>query len=192
MTKGGIKESMAINCPVDGTVLEGRKISSIEIQECPQCGGLWFDQDELRRVKDQTDPDLKWLDFDLWSDHEAFEVEWSGRKCPVCGLNLAAISYAGTGVVVDYCTDRHGVWLDRGELQAIIEALEKEVATKDVPDYIAASLREARDIVAGDAGFASEWKDFLTVTRLLQYRVLAENPKVAELIVALQATNPLR
>lgn len=181
-----------MDCPVDGTTLETQNISSTEVHECPQCRGLWLEKDELRRVKDHADPDLNWLDFDLWSDHEAFKVDWSDRRCPQCGRKLASISYASTGVTVEYCTDEHGVWLDHGELQAIIEALEHEVHTKDVPDYIAASLREAREIVTGDEGLASDWKDFLTVTRLLQYRVFVENPKVAELIVALQATNPLR
>jgi hypothetical protein len=32
----------------------------------------------------------------------------------------------------------------------------------------------------------------LTVTRLLQYRVLAEHPRLAELLVALQISNPLK
>lgn len=181
-----------MDCPADGTTLETQQIASTDVHECPLCGGLWFEKDELRRVKDHTDPDLNWLDFDLWSDHEAFEVDWSDRKCPVCGMRMAAITYANTDVTVDYCTNGHGVWLDRGELQAIIGALEHDVATKDVPDYVAASIREARDIVTGDEGLASDWKDFLTVTRLLQYRIFAENPKLAELIVALQATNPLR
>jgi hypothetical protein len=53
-------------------------------------------------------------------------------------------------------------------------------------------LEEAKDIFVGDEGFASDWKDFLTVSRLLQYRVLSENPKVAELLTALQLSNPLK
>jgi hypothetical protein len=53
-------------------------------------------------------------------------------------------------------------------------------------------LEEAKEIFVGDEGFVSEWKDFLTVTRLLQYRVLVENPKVAELLIALQTTSPFK
>ena len=54
------------------------------------------------------------------------------------------------------------------------------------------TLEEAKEIFLGDEGFASEWKDFLTVTRLLQYRLHAENPKVAELLIALQSTSPFK
>jgi Zn-finger nucleic acid-binding protein len=105
---------------------------------------------------------------------------------------MATISYATTGVTVDFCVEGHGVWFDKGEFQAIIEALEKEIVEKNISDYVTASLEEAKEIVTGDEGFISEWKDFLTVTRLLQYRVLAENPKVAELLIALQLTSPFK
>jgi len=181
-----------MECPIDGTTLETHTIQSINIEECVQCRGLWFEEGELRKSKDESDPDLNWLDFDLWSDQESFETDWSSRKCPHCGKNMATISYATTGVTVDFCVEGHGVWFDKGEFQAIIEALEKEIVSKDISDYVTASLEEAKEIITGDEGFISEWKDFLTVTRLLQYRVLAENPKVAELLIALQLTSPFK
>jgi hypothetical protein len=53
------------------------------------------------------------------------------------------------------------------------------------------SVNEALEIVTGDEGFISEWNDFLSVIRLLQYRVLSENPKLQEALVALQASRPL-
>lgn len=179
-----------MECPIDGTALETHTVHSINIEECVQCRGLWFEEGELRKAKDESELDLNWLDFDLWSDQESFVADWSSRKCPHCGKNMATISYAATGVMVDYCAEGHGVWLDKGEFQAIIEALENEIASKNVLDYVTASLEEAKEIFVGDEGFVSEWKDFLTVTRLLQYRVLVENPKVAELLVALQTTSP--
>jgi Zn-finger nucleic acid-binding protein len=181
-----------MECPIDGTTLETHTIHSINIEECAQCRGLWFEEGELRKAKDESDPDLNWLDFDLWSDQESFKADWSSRKCPQCGKNMATISYAATGVKVDYCAEGHGIWLDKGEFQAIIEALETEASSMTVSGYVTASLEEAKEIFVGDEGFASEWKDFLTVTRLLQYRVLAENPKVAELLIALQATTPFK
>ena len=179
-----------MECPIDGTTLDTHAVHSINVEECGQCRGLWFEEGELRRAKDESDPDLNWLDFDLWSDQESFVAAWSSRKCPQCGKNLATIIYAATGVTVDYCTEGHGVWLDKGEFQAIIEALDRESISKNASDYVTASLEEAREIFVGDEGFVSEWRDFLTVTRLLQYRVLAENPKLAELLFALQTTKP--
>jgi uncharacterized protein len=185
-------ERTEMECPVDGTKIETRTFEGVNVEECPQCGGLWFDKGEFRKAKDASEPDLSWLDFDLWSDHESMKADWSSRECPLCGKNMASISYAGTEVMVEYCTEEHGIWLDKGEFQAIIEALEAEVTTKDIPGYIASSLKEAGELLTGDEGFISEWKDFTTVVRFLQYRLLAENPKLAEFLVAFQSANPLK
>ena len=181
-----------MECPIDGTILETHSVHSINVEECPQCRGLWFEQGELRKVKDEADPDLNWLDFDLWSDQSLFQVDWSSRNCPMCRKVLATISYADTGVTVEYWTDEHGIWLDKGEFKAIIKALETEVISKSASDYIKASLEEAKEIVVGSEGFVSEWKDFLTVTRFLQYRILAENPQLVDLLISLQHTTPFR
>jgi Zn-finger nucleic acid-binding protein len=179
-----------MECPIDGTPLETRTVHSVNIEECVQCRGLWFEKGELRKAKDESEPDLNWLDFDLWANPESFTADWSPRKCPQCGKNMATISYAETGVAVDYCAEGHGVWLDKGEFQAIVKALNAEVVSKSASDYVTASLQEALEILTGDEGIISEWRDFVTVMRLLQYRVLAENPRLAALLSAIQSTSP--
>lgn len=40
-------------------------------------------------------------------------------NCPVCNVNLAISSREG--VEIDYCPKCRGVWLDRGEIDKIIE-----------------------------------------------------------------------
>lgn len=40
-------------------------------------------------------------------------------KCPNCNVNL--VMSERSGVEIDYCPDCRGVWLDRGELDKIIE-----------------------------------------------------------------------
>jgi Zn-finger nucleic acid-binding protein len=179
-----------MKCPVDGTTLSKHSLHSVEIEECQQCRGLWFERGELRRAKDLAEPDIEWLDFDLWSDQDALEVSLSSHKCPLCGKNMAAILYANTGVTVDYCVEEHGVWLEEREFETIIESLKTELLSKSPPDYISASLEEAKEIITGDEGFISEWKDFLTVTRFLQYRVLIGNTKIAKALIALQTSTP--
>jgi Zn-finger nucleic acid-binding protein len=181
-----------MECPVDGTVLETHTFYSVSIEECRQCRGLWFEEDELRKTKDEAKPVLNWLDFDLWSNQDAFAVVGSSRRCPQCGKNMAVVSYASTGITVDYCVEGHGVWLQKGDFESIIDALHQETLTKNFSEYVAASLKEAKEIITGDEGFISEWKDFLTVTRLLQHRILADNPKFAELLFALQSSSPFR
>jgi Zn-finger nucleic acid-binding protein len=181
-----------MECPLDGITLETHTKHTVDVEECPQCKGIWFEKGELSKAKDDAEPDLNWLDFDLWSDHDSFNADWSARNCPICGEKMATISYADTGIKIDYCTEGHGVWLDKGEFEAIIDALEKESLSMDSSDYARASLKEAKDLAVGGEGFASEWNDFHSVTRLLQYRILAENPRVAELLLALQTSTPFK
>ncbi|ACA60461.1 TFIIB-type zinc ribbon-containing protein [Candidatus Desulforudis audaxviator] len=40
-------------------------------------------------------------------------------KCPVCNVSLTMTERSG--VEIDYCPQCRGVWLDRGELDKIIE-----------------------------------------------------------------------
>jgi Zn-finger nucleic acid-binding protein len=181
-----------MECPIDGTTLETHTIHSIEIEECPQCRGMWFEKGELNEAKAEANPNINWLDYDLWSEYEFFDADWSERTCPSCGQAMAAITYGDTGVAVEYCVEGHGVWLDQGEFQAIVDALDKEASAMDSADYARASFNEAKDILLVKEGFASDWKDFSTVTRMLQYRFLAENPRLAELLVALQESTPFK
>ena len=41
-------------------------------------------------------------------------------KCPVCN-NVNLVMAERQGIEIDYCPDCRGVWLDRGELDKIIE-----------------------------------------------------------------------
>jgi Zn-finger nucleic acid-binding protein len=40
-------------------------------------------------------------------------------KCPVCDVTL--MMSEKQGIEIDYCPDCRGIWLDRGELEKIIE-----------------------------------------------------------------------
>ncbi|MFN2150086.1 MAG: hypothetical protein ACK2T5_00725, partial [Anaerolineales bacterium] len=91
-------------------------------------------------------------------------------------------------VKVDYCLDEHGIWLDPGEFEGIIDALRDELLSKSLPEYISLSLEEAKEIFTGDKGPIQEWRDFKIVYRLLKYRILVDNPKLMNLLVALGKT----
>lgn len=46
-------------------------------------------------------------------------------KCPKCGMALIEIDYKN--IRVDKCSDCAGIWLDSGELEAILESEESAV-----------------------------------------------------------------
>ena len=47
------------------------------------------------------------------------------------------------------------------------------------------SLDEAKEIITGDKGPIHEWRDFKNVYRLLEYRILVDNPKLMDALIAL-------
>lgn len=51
-------------------------------------------------------------------------------NCPTC--NVPLVMSERQGIEIDYCPDCRGIWLDRGELDKIIERSE---ASQDHPNY---------------------------------------------------------
>jgi Zn-finger nucleic acid-binding protein len=69
----------------------------------------------------------------------------TAMACPVC--RAALVMSERQGIEIDYCPSCRGVWLDRGELDKIIErsAIEPAPAPRSVPRVAAAPW-------PGDAG----------------------------------------
>ena len=132
------------------------------------------------------------MDFELWKHSDRFRASETTIQCPRCNRRLAAIDYHTTGIAVDYCGECRGAWLDAREFEKIIAALTEELTTKTASQYVTATLEEAREILRGPESFISEWRDFLTVLRMLQYRVLAENPQLSRAVAEIQRSSPIR
>ena len=181
-----------MRCPkCEDTELTAKRVHEVEIDECASCRGIWFDEDELRKIKDRTDEDLNWLDFDLWKHEERFRATWQDAPCPRCEQQLVAVEYAETGVVVDVCRSCKGVWLDGGELEGIVAALEEEALQMTPSEYLSAALDEARQVLVGDEGLASDWRDLVGVLRMMKYRIFSGG-KVARLLADAARANPIR
>lgn len=173
------------SCPSCRRELRSTALGAVQVDECPACRGLWFEDQELRLTKDQSDADLAWLDFDIWRHPERFQRTARARPCPSCpGREMVALQYDSTGVTVDGCEGCHGLWLDRGELERIVRALTEELRTKSLRDYVRASVEEARELFTGTESLASEWRDLRAVLRLLELRFFVENPKLLSIVRA--------
>jgi uncharacterized protein len=171
-------------CPRCKQELRGAEVASVKVEECPTCKGLWFEDQELGLTKDRTDADLAWLDFDIWKHPERFQRHSRVVPCPSCGpaRSMVAVQYGDTGVTIDCCENCHGIWLERGELERIVAALQQEVDSKDVGDYLRASVEEARELFTGSESLGSEWRDLRSVLHLLQLRFFVDNPSLLSFV----------
>lgn len=171
-----------MKCPKDGSILANGKINKVNIDYCQECMGAWFESDELRQTKDNSDKYFQWLDFDVATNSEdKFDKKLkSDRECPECSEQMQQLEYAQSKVVIDSCPNSHGEWLDDSEFKKIVKYLDNIVLTMPMTEYIKASASELKELITGDEGIKSETKDFLIVTKLLEFRAAADNPELAE------------
>ncbi len=182
-----------MHCPDCQSSLRQTDYRGIAIEECPECRGRWFDRDELRKAKDRTDDDLRWLDFDPFGEEAApFEVRSEGRQCPRCVMAMSSITYETSGVVIDKCGNCHGIWLNHGEFEKIVEHLEQIVSSETASQYIRDAGTQFSQIATGPEGVISEIRDFLAVLRLLELRLAVEHPRIADAAQRIYSISPFR
>jgi Zn-finger nucleic acid-binding protein len=182
-----------MNCPDCKGELKHSNCKSIIVDECIKCRGKWFDRDELRRVKDSVDDDLKWIDFDPFGkDAEKLSVASKGKRCPKCSTTMQSLKYMDSKVSIDKCLGCEGVWLDPGEFAKIIRYLENKVCTETAQEYVKDTFKEFAEIFTGPEGLVSEVKDFLAVLYLLQMRIAVEHPDLAKASQKIYQSTPFK
>ncbi len=169
-------------CPICKISLESAILCNTEIDYCPRCFGLWFEEDELRWAKDEKDKDLNWLDIDLWKDSKKFKVSYGIRLCPSCRLPLYEVYYGDSKIIVDVCNICKGVWLDRGEFKKIIDYLKEKQKYEILNNYSENLLKQGIEIFLGPDSLKEEISDFLTVLKFLKYNLIIKHPTISKII----------
>ena len=111
-------------CKAEMFVLEFERV---ELDYCPDCGGVWLDSGELELIGARAGA----LQSDLLAALEAQEgkrpLRAERRRCPICRhVMLHTTTHGENPVVLDRCPAQHGIWFDRGELQAVIRSACRE------------------------------------------------------------------
>lgn len=169
-------------CPKCKKELDKAIMMNVEVNYCPKCFGIWFDEDELRLAKDKKDENLNWFDIDLWRDQKKFEISRGGRLCPSCRMLLYEVEYDNSKVRVDLCNLCKGIWLDKGEFKRITKYL-KERADYEVLYYFSKNIRqEFWEIFIGPEKMREEIVDFLTLLKLFNYKLVVQRPHLSAII----------
>lgn len=75
-------------------------------------------------------------------------------KCPNCNVDLVMADR--NGIEIDYCPNCRGIWLDRGELDKIIERSAQYVPGKNTETYGNRPHHDSRD---SDYGYKKKKKE---------------------------------
>ena len=112
-----------MKCPRDGTTLQRVEILEVELDKCHKCDGLWLDPGELKRLRDAKIEGIEEVIEKKYGDPEFEEGAPEGyMRCPKCddGRLIRFFYYYVNPIQVDRCDTCKGIWLDDGELDAII------------------------------------------------------------------------
>jgi uncharacterized protein len=169
-------------CPVCKKTLDSAIFHEVEADFCPQCLGIWFDEDELALAKDASDKSINWVDFDLWKEINSFVISRDEKICPSCRLPLYETEYGKSGMTVDLCNACKGIWLDRGEFKKLIQYLRSGKDFDALNDYIKSLRGEFWEIFTGPESIKSEVSDFLAVLKLLKYKFITQYPGISRVI----------
>ncbi len=115
-----------MKCPRCSSELKTIDYEGAQIETCPDCGGEWLDQGELKRIvqtveesfpQDMRDS-LDAVNKNIYSIDESVENQLSCPKCPTIELNR--FNYASSsGIAIDKCPECAGIWLDKNEIEHV-------------------------------------------------------------------------
>ena len=107
-----------MNCPKCEQALSAKEVRGIEVDQCPSCRGIWFDDSELETILEHSRSDLR----PLRSGREEDTLNRQSGKCPRDGQSMMRVCSAKKSeVVLDVCPECSGIWLDVGELDKLTE-----------------------------------------------------------------------
>jgi len=100
----------------------------IELDYCPHCRGVWFDQGELElALLTAGIGDAARLLQDTLRTPAAGSKELP-RKCPICGKKMQKSRPGGSGgVLLDVCGQGDGLWFDGGEVDHLVKILTEQL-----------------------------------------------------------------
>lgn len=84
-----------------------------QVDVCPQCLGIWLDKGEIFMIT--NNPSL--LESELKTN--APQRKPGKKMSPISGNPMQEIALFNRGLLIDFCEDSHGFWLDEGECKYI-------------------------------------------------------------------------
>jgi Zn-finger nucleic acid-binding protein len=127
--------------------LEKKNFYGIEVEKCPNCHGIWFDENEIKDIKEIDDENKK-IDEFVPSKIEDSVNKKENLRCIKCDNILSTINYMGdSGIFIDKCSVCGGIWLDAGEFTKICNYLKiQESDLENDLEKFSQAFKNAKDI----------------------------------------------
>jgi Zn-finger nucleic acid-binding protein len=125
-TRDAMDDATPLPCPRCKESLQALRLGTTTVRECAACGGLWLDPATLQKLCDAREEHaivVSTLAARVPTQPAPETVRYI--PCPRCSKLMNRVNFAkASGVVMDVCK-ADGVWLDRGELQRVVDFVEQ-------------------------------------------------------------------
>jgi len=178
-------------CPSCHSSLNSYVAYGTQIEGCPKCKGIWLDREELRKLKDEatkgTWRTLRWMDDEVEAIGQINAMP-SRRLCLKCeGVKLLTTSFGDSPVLIDWCRNCGGIWLDREEFEAIVQNLRSKLDALTSGEMRAKVYEEIKEIWNGPEDKIAEILDAKAAVAALINMTIFEHPRLYQLIEDIQS-----
>ncbi|NOZ87713.1 MAG: rhomboid family intramembrane serine protease [Deltaproteobacteria bacterium] len=168
-------ENATPRCPVDHTLLKSLVFNGVTLDQCPNCGGIWFDRNELdetvRRLI-RFPQEASAIDVPLGETQDINDLEqYRSLSCPRCRDTKLSAGRFGriSNVVLDTCPRCRGVWADHGELTALVEFMHTPAGTNNSSASI--NTRKMGEAIASAVKQRQHYKEIKELGSSLNRRI---------------------
>ncbi len=126
-TRELVDDAADLKCPRCREQMQALMLGGTRARECSACGGLWFDPEALQRMANAAEERSMVVSVLAARTPCLTTMPDVVRyvPCPQCERLMNRKNFAqSSGIVLDVCA-KHGVWLDRGELERLIGFVEQ-------------------------------------------------------------------
>lgn len=122
-----------MDCPHCGDEpLVALEYQRVEVDYCARCRGVWLDSGEIELLYGDAAAAREFL-----RSRNPVPRGEAPRKCPECRARMIKEATDGVRpVIYDRCPKVHGIWLDQGELAAVLESAAPAARDNEVVQFL--------------------------------------------------------
>lgn len=115
---------MKRECPDDLVVLESRTLGGLDLDVCPRCAGIFFDEGEIAALQQSGPSMVVEVEEACEPGGLTFVESPVPKRCPGCKKPMRAYAYRySSDIRLDGCDACGGIWVQDGELAKIADHL---------------------------------------------------------------------
>lgn len=159
-----------MKCPRTGKPMKQMDFNGVTIDLSEGCGGVWFDQHELKKFDEvhEIDGDVIVSHMKMYKNPLVDEAH--RLKCPKCESIIMMRHFYSPKhqIEIDECAKCGGVWLDVGELERIRELFPTQKDRDSAGDDLVQNFLDSSEFKKHEQEFKTSMENMGRIARFLE------------------------